>query len=77
MAPRRSWDFTDAPGEEGRLGPDRNYRRDAARGCDLRSVMGRMGHTLIQSTQKYLHALPDADQRNLDAFRCIAEPPTP
>jgi len=36
-----------------------------------------MGHTLIQSTQKYLHALPDADQRNLDAFRCIAEPPTP
>jgi len=43
--------------------------------ADLRSVMDRIGHTLIQTTQKYLHALPDADQRNLDAFRRIAGPP--
>ncbi len=43
-----------------------------AGGSDLCSVMDRMGHSLIQTTQKYLHALPDADQRNLDAFRSIA-----
>jgi integrase len=36
--------------------------------------MDRMGHTQIQTTQKYLHALPDADQRNLDAFTRIADP---
>ena len=43
-----------------------------AGGADLKSVMDRMGHTQIQTTQKYLHALPDADQRNLDAFTRIA-----
>jgi len=37
--------------------------------------MDRMGHTQIQTTQKYLHALPDTDQRNLDAFTRIAEAP--
>jgi len=37
-------------------------------GSDLRSVMERMGHAQIQTTQKYLHALPGADQRNLDAL---------
>jgi integrase len=46
-----------------------------AGGSDLRSVMDRMGHNLIQTTQKYLHALPDTDQRNLDAFRRITQPP--
>jgi integrase len=46
-----------------------------AGGSDLRSVMDRMGHNLIQTTQKYLHALPDAHQRNLDAFTRITQPP--
>ena len=35
--------------------------------------MDRMGHTQIQTTQKYLHTLPDTDQRNLDAFTRIAD----
>jgi integrase len=39
-----------------------------AEGSDLRSVMERMGHAQIQTTQKYLHALPEADQTNLDAL---------
>ena len=44
-----------------------------AGGADLKSVMDRMGHTQIQTTQRYLHALPDADQKNLDAFTRIAD----
>ena len=44
-----------------------------AGGADLKSVMDRMGHTQIQTTQKYLHALPEADQKNLDAFTRIAD----
>jgi integrase len=39
-----------------------------AGGADLKSVMERMGHAQIMTTQKYLHALPDADQKNLAAF---------
>ena len=39
-----------------------------AGGADLKSVMDRMGHTQIQTTQKYLHALPHTDQINLDAL---------
>ena len=39
-----------------------------AEGSDLRSVMERMGHAQIQTTQKYLHPLPEADQKNLDAL---------
>lgn len=39
-----------------------------AGGSDLKSVMDRMGHAQIQTTQKYLHGLPDADQKNLDAL---------
>jgi integrase len=45
-----------------------------AGGADLNSVMDRMGHSLIQTTQKYLHTLRDADQRNLDAFTRITDP---
>ena len=30
------------------------------------SVMESMDHSPIQTTQKYLHTLPDTDQRNLD-----------
>ena len=37
-------------------------------GSDLKSVMERMGHAQIQTTQKYLHTLPGADQKNLDAL---------
>ena len=39
-----------------------------AEGSDLKSVMERMGHAQIQTTQKYLHALPEADRKNLDAL---------
>ena len=34
--------------------------------------MDRMGHAQIQTTQKYLHTLPDTDQKNLDALTRIA-----
>ena len=30
--------------------------------------MDRMGHAQITTTQKYLHTLPDADAKNLDAL---------
>jgi integrase len=43
-----------------------------AGGADLKGVMDRMGHAQIQTTQKYLHALPDTDQKNLDALTRIA-----
>jgi len=39
-----------------------------AGGSDLKSVMDRMGHAQITTTQKYLHKLPDADQKNLTAL---------
>ena len=39
-----------------------------AGGSDLKSVMDRMGHAQIMTTQKYLHSLPEADQKNLDAL---------
>ncbi len=45
-----------------------------AGGSDLKSVMERMGHAQIQTTQKYLHTLPEADQKNLDALSRIAGP---
>ena len=42
-----------------------------AGGSDLKSVMDRMGHAQITTTQKYLHTLPDADAKNLDALNRI------
>ncbi len=39
-----------------------------AGGSDLKAVMDRLGHAQITTTQKYLHALPHADQKNLDAL---------
>ncbi len=45
-----------------------------AGGSDLKSVMDRMGHAQITTTQKYLHTLPDADQKNLDALDRIRKP---
>ena len=46
-----------------------------AGGADVRSVMDRMGHAQIQTTQKCLHTLPNIDQRNLDALTRIQEQP--
>jgi len=39
-----------------------------AGGSDLASVMDRLGHAHIQTTEQYLHAPEDADQKNLDAL---------
>ena len=47
-----------------------------AGGSDLKSVMDRMGHAQITTTQKYLHTLPDADQKNLNALDRIRGPRT-
>ncbi len=44
-----------------------------AGGADLVAVMERLGHAQIQTTQRYLHTLPDADDRNLEAFSRIAD----
>ncbi len=40
-------------------------------GSDIRSVMDRMGHAQITTTPRYLHTLPDADQKNLTALHRI------
>jgi integrase len=47
-----------------------------AGGSDLKSVMDRMGHAQITTTQKYLHTPPDADQKNLTALNRIRRPPS-
>lgn len=39
--------------------------------------MERMGHAQIQTTQKYLHTLPEADQKNLDALSRITGQQSP
>jgi site-specific recombinase XerD len=43
-------------------------------GSDLKSVMDRMGHAQVSTPQKYLHTLPDADQKNLTALDKIRNP---
>ena len=45
-----------------------------AGGSDIKSVMDRMGHAQITTTQKYLHSMPDADQKNLTALDRIRNP---
>jgi site-specific recombinase XerD len=41
---------------------------------DLKSVMERMGHAQITTTQNYLHTLPDADTKNLTALGRVRNP---
>jgi integrase len=45
-----------------------------AGGADLKTVMERMGHSQIMTTQKYLHTLPDADDKALAAFEAVHRP---
>ena len=47
-----------------------------AGGSDLASVMDRLGHAHIQTTEKYLHAPADADQKNLTALDKIRNSPS-
>jgi site-specific recombinase XerD len=42
-----------------------------AGGADLKTVMDRLGHSQIQTTQKYLHTLPEADELALAALTRI------
>ena len=46
-----------------------------AGGADLKSVMERIGHAQIITTQKFLHTLPDADQKALAAFESVRQRP--
>lgn len=44
-----------------------------AGGADLKAVMERMGHSQITTTQRYLHTLPDSDEKALAAFSRIRD----
>jgi integrase len=46
-----------------------------AGGADLRTVMARMGHSQVTTTQRYLHTLPDADDQALAAFERVRNRP--
>jgi len=48
-----------------------------AGGADLKAVMERMGHAQIMTTQKYLHTLPDADDKALAAFEAVRKRSAP
>lgn len=41
------------------------------RGCDIQVVKESLGHATIAATERYLHALPDADETALDALSTI------
>jgi integrase len=50
----------------------------AGRRVDLKSVMDRLGHAHIQTTQKFLHSPHDCNPRNLDALdRATGRNPEP
>lgn len=42
-----------------------------AGGADIKAVMERMGHSQLTTAQRYLHTLPDADEKALAAFERI------
>lgn len=42
-----------------------------AGGADLKAVIERMGHRQLSTTQRYLHTLPDSDDRALAAFHRV------
>lgn len=46
-------------------------RPGIAGGADLKAVMERLGHSQIQTTQQYLHTLPEADRQAFQAFQRV------